>query len=77
MNPKLADAYFNRGLANAVLGQYADAFDDFTKAIDWNPEAVDAYHNRGITKRILGDPVGAREDFEMEEQLKVDKWLSR
>jgi len=48
LDPKYADAYFNRGNANYNKGQYDQAIDDYTKAIEINPGLADAYANRGL-----------------------------
>ena len=48
LDPKYADAYFNRGNANYNKGQYDQAIDDYTKAIEINPGFAEAYANRGL-----------------------------
>jgi hypothetical protein len=48
-NPKLADAYYNRGTAKYFTGRYSDAASDYQKAIDLNYiKLADAYFNRGL-----------------------------
>ena len=46
--PKYADAYNNRGVAYAKLGDYRQAISDYDRAIEINPEYAEAYYNRGI-----------------------------
>ena len=47
MNPEDADAYYDRGVAYGKIGDFAEAIEDYSKAIDLNPEHADAYNNRG------------------------------
>ena len=45
--PKSAEAYNNRGLAYAKLGQPDNALKDYDEALKLNPELTDAQFNRG------------------------------
>ena len=55
INPSLAEAYNNRGLAYAQgKGQYDKAISDCTKAIEINPSLEEAYSNRGLAYLLLG-----------------------
>ena len=47
-DPKLADAYINRGNAWMDKGQFDKAISDYTKAIKINPRDAHNYNNRGI-----------------------------
>ena len=47
INPRFAEAYYNRGLAYGKKGQYDKAISDYTKAIEINPRFAEAYNNRG------------------------------
>jgi tetratricopeptide (TPR) repeat protein len=47
LQPDLAEAYINRGVAYYDLGQYQRAIKDYSKAISLQPNAADAYNNRG------------------------------
>ena len=51
--PELAEAYYNRGLAYADLGQYKQAIKDYDRAIELNPEDAEAYYNRGLGYLML------------------------
>ena len=51
----LTKAYYNRGNAYASKGDFDQAIDDYTKAIELKPDLVDAYHNRGIAYDKQGD----------------------
>ena len=63
INPQLALAYNNRGLAKSALGDEADAIADFNQAITINPQDAYAYNNRGLAKSALGDKADAIADF--------------
>ena len=47
LNPGIADAYNNRGLAYMDLGQYNQAIEDFNQAILLEPNAGKNFYNRG------------------------------
>ena len=47
LDPELAVAYSNRGLAYDELGQMERAVADFDEAIRLDPQLALAYHNRG------------------------------
>ena len=54
LNPKNAEAYFNRGNVYDELGDYRQAIIDYNKAIKLNPIYADAYLNRGFAYNNLG-----------------------
>ncbi len=54
INPRDANAYFNRGLAYHNKGQYDQAISDYTKALEINPGFAEAYNNRGFTCGLKG-----------------------
>ena len=64
-----AEAYFNRGVAKAELGKYADAIANFDTAIQRDPDFMEAYFNRGSTKAELGKYSEAITDFDTAIQL--------
>ena len=47
LNPNLAEAYNNRGVAKSELGQYTSAIEDYTTAIKLKSNFADALNNRG------------------------------
>ena len=49
------NAYNNRGLAYAALGQYQEAIHDYNQAIELNPTDMNAYYNRGLSWFQLGE----------------------
>ncbi|MEX0678036.1 MAG: tetratricopeptide repeat protein [Pirellulales bacterium] len=63
LNPKLAEAYNNRGLSYGELGQDTEAISDFNKAIELNPKLAEAYNNRGLSYGELGQYTEAISDF--------------
>jgi tetratricopeptide (TPR) repeat protein len=58
----LAWAFNNRGLANAALGSYLSAIEDYGKAIEIDPKLAAAYSNRGNAHAALGDMTRALAD---------------
>ena len=55
INPRYANAYFNRGRACEAKGDHVCAIADFTKAIEITPLNADAYYNRGLAHRANGE----------------------
>ena len=56
-------AWFERGSAYAQGGNYEDAVNDFTNAIDNDPNFADAYYSRGRALGRLGKHEQAITDF--------------
>jgi len=50
----LATAYKNRGNAYDDKGQYAEALEDYGRAVAINPQDADAFNSRGTTYTALG-----------------------
>ncbi|MEC4895018.1 MAG: tetratricopeptide repeat protein, partial [Oscillatoria sp. PMC 1050.18] len=69
INPKDADAYYNRGNAKFDQGNLDGAIADYNQALQINPKDADAYYNRGVAKRNQGDIKGAREDYQKAEKI--------
>jgi tetratricopeptide (TPR) repeat protein len=63
LNPKLAEAYNNRGNAYSDKGDPDPAIADYNKAIELNPKYAEAYYNRGTAYRKKGDPDRAIADY--------------
>ena len=61
--PKDAKFYIDRGIAYAEKGQFDQAGDDFTKALEIDPKSADAYYNRGIAYVNKGQFHWAIDDF--------------
>jgi len=63
INPKDAEAYYNRGVIYANKGQYDLAISDFTKAIEIDPRHAGAYSDRGVIYANKGQYDEAVDDF--------------
>lgn len=62
--PKMASAYYSRGIVLAEMEKYGEAFRDFSTAIRINPEYAEAYVNRGIISSLGNKFDEARKDFD-------------
>jgi Flp pilus assembly protein TadD len=69
-NPKLAEAYNNRGLAFYNLELHQQAINDFSQAIRMNPQYAEAFNNRGNAYYALDQYEKAEADFNKSLQLK-------
>jgi len=69
INPRYAEAYTNRGIANSILGNNDAAVTDFTEAIQIKPQDPIPYTNRGIVYRQLGELLKAVDDYSKAIQL--------
>jgi len=58
------EIYFNRGLAYMDIGQYGEAYDDFSKIIEYAPKDAEVYFKRAVVNYCLEN------DDEMEDDLK-------
>ncbi len=63
INPRYAEAYYNRGLTYGKKGQFDQAIADFTKAIEINPRDAGAYNNRGNAYFYKGQYVKSVSDW--------------
>ena len=48
INPKLTEAYTNRGRVYGKQGKFIPAIDDYNKAIEINPNLIGIYFIRGL-----------------------------
>jgi len=62
-NPRVAEAYYNRGVATLRLNRLDEALADFNKSIELNPKDPDAWNNRGLVYNRLGRMQEALSDF--------------
>ncbi|WP_343517636.1 tetratricopeptide repeat protein [Sphingomonas sp.] len=62
LDPKLAFAYLNRGLAHQRNGELARAAADLDLAVRHAPQAARGYYNRSIVRQQRGDAKGATAD---------------
>lgn len=69
MNPKLAQAYYNRGVTYWHKGNHDRAIADFTEAIRLNPKLAVAYYGRGCAYWYYGQKAKAEGDFAQSQRL--------
>jgi len=62
-NPRVAEAYYNRGVATLRLNRLDEALADFNQSIELNPKDPDAWNNRGLVYNRLGRMQEALSDF--------------
>ena len=62
-------AYIGRGVAYANLGNYLQAIEDFTQAINLNPTFVLSYYHRGNCYEKIGENKKAQADFKKVAEL--------
>ena len=72
LKPDLVEAYTNRGVAKAALGQLDAAIADYDEAIRLKPDYADAYYKRGNAKDALGQLDAAIADYDEAIRLKPD-----
>ena len=48
IDPKLLEAYINRGIAEMSLSLWGDAVGDFDQAIELDPNSPEAFYNRAL-----------------------------
>ncbi len=72
-DPKSAQAYFVRGVANEVLDKHDRAVADFSKTIDLDPKMADAYQRRGSEHFKLGHITESIADFDHYLTLRPDQ----
>lgn len=63
LNPKLAEAYNNRGFIKYHLGQFAAAVEDYSAAIRFKSNFFAALNNRGNAYAALGQFQNAMQDL--------------
>jgi Flp pilus assembly protein TadD len=69
-NPKMAEAYNNRGLAFYNLELHQQAINDFSQAIRMKPQYAEALNNRGNAYYALDQYEKAEADFNKSLELK-------
>ncbi len=66
---KRTEAFYSRAKAYQGLGNYKDAIDEFSKAIELDPAYLQAYWGRGISRWIIGDKTGHLADYSQAVEL--------
>lgn len=69
-------AYYGRGLADALLGNYKLAIDDFSKAIKLDSSFVDGYAGRSFSYLKMGNYQNAMKDANRMVELDSDNYES-
>jgi len=69
-NPKMAEAYNNRGLAFYNLERHQQAINDFSQAVRMKPQYAEAFNNRGNAYYALDQYEKAEADFNKSLELK-------
>jgi serine/threonine protein kinase len=69
LNPQMATAWHNLGVARFRLGEFADALSAFDRSIALGNESGRAYSHRAAARFALGDESGAEADFETAMQI--------
>ncbi|MCE9606460.1 MAG: hypothetical protein K8U03_16315 [Planctomycetia bacterium] len=64
VNDKILTDVYHQGLKTFYAGQYAEAHDVFTQAIDGGTKDPRAYYFRGLANSRLGRAANAKADFE-------------
>ncbi len=64
VNPNVAEAHYNHGVALGGVRQYEEAVASYERAIALKPDYADAYFNRGVALAELGRPVQAVESYD-------------
>ena len=67
-----AEAYYNRGVAYGIKGDFDHAIEDLTEAIALRPDFAEAYNNRGVAYNKKGEYDRAIEDYNTAIQLRPD-----
>ena len=63
LNLKLANTYYNRGLAHSNKSELDESIVNYGKAIELNPERAEAYSHRGNAYRDKGEMEKAIADY--------------
>ena len=67
-----AEEYIHRGVEAEQRGQYSDAIENFTKAVQLKPDYAEVYYDRGLAYHIKGEYDQAIQDFTKVIELKPD-----
>ncbi|MDN0085501.1 tetratricopeptide repeat protein [Crenobacter sp. SG2305] len=63
LEPRMAEAYVNRGIMLKNRGRLDEALADLDRAIALHPNLAEAYYNRGNVRLALNQMQAARDDF--------------
>jgi tetratricopeptide (TPR) repeat protein len=78
LQPRLGEAYFNRGSLRVAVGRLAEGVADIDESLRLGFDQPEkAYYNRAVAREKLSDPRGAYEDYREAARLKPDWELPR
>jgi Flp pilus assembly protein TadD len=63
IDPRNAEAWYNRGIVFCSLERYQDAVESLGKALEIDPQSAIAWHNKGVALKLLGRDTEARIAF--------------
>ena len=63
IDPKIREAYINRGIAEMRLSLWGDAVGDFDQALELDPNSPEALYNRGLAYSRQGEFAKAVADY--------------
>jgi tetratricopeptide (TPR) repeat protein len=73
VNPKDADAYYNRAYAQHLLGgKEKQTISDYSKSLELNPNDNEAHMNRGLIYMKMGNQEKAISDYKESIRIKPD-----
>ena len=72
LNPQLAEAYYERGVAYGNMVEYERAIADLSEAIRINPQYAEAYFSRAVGYELIGRLDQAIADLEKAIELGLD-----
>ena len=75
LDPQLALAYYNRGVAYHYLGQPKQALEDYDEALRLDPKHASAYANRAQANTLLERDKKAQQDVDRAVELGFDRIL--
>ena len=75
LDPQLALAYYNRGVAYHYLGQPKQAIEDYAEALRLDPQHASAYANRAQANTLLEMDTKAQQDVDRAVELGFDRSL--
>jgi len=68
--------YYNRGLANEILGKYREAIADYSKAIEYDPLFVEVYARRALLYKKLNQEKEYKQDILTVQRIRLKRIVS-
>ncbi|HLD48465.1 MAG TPA: tetratricopeptide repeat protein, partial [Desulfobaccales bacterium] len=73
-DPKLPEAYINRGIAEMQLSLWGDAVGDFDQALELDPRSPQAFYNRALAYSRNGEFAKAVADYTQAAKFAPKDW---